>query len=399
MNICIPNGPLARRMRLCGRGAVALGALLLPVVHAQSPMSWQDSRFYYGGLSLGQSRMQGNGAELTSLLVPGVSASSIHRDREDAAYKLFGGYQVNRHLAVEAGYFDLGRSHFDATTVPLGRLTGQTKVRGVNLDLVGTMPLTERLSAQARVGAQYARSSSEFSGTVAVGTVAGRGRHSGTNLKLGLGVQYALSPAMWIRGEVEHYRTKNFANQSDHINVVSLSLVFPFGRAEPTRMASAPMPMKQIWPSVMPGAAMVVAAAEAAPLVALAVARQRVSFSAETLFGFDASAIGTDGQTALHNFGREINRGTYESISVQEHADRLGSTRYNEDLSTRRAESVKTYLVDRVKLDTARNSALGYGEEQPMTEGGSCPSSLDQVRLIACLQADRRVELEVTGAR
>lgn len=44
----------------------------------------------------------------------------------------------------------------------------------------------------------------------------------------------------------------------------------------------------------------------------------------------------------------------YESISVQGHTDRLGSTRYNQDLSTRRAESVKTYLVDRVKLDPAR---------------------------------------------
>ena len=41
-----------------------------------------------------------------------------------------------------------------ASTAASGTLSGETRVQGLNFDLVGTLPLTERFSALARVGAQ-----------------------------------------------------------------------------------------------------------------------------------------------------------------------------------------------------------------------------------------------------
>lgn len=396
-----------RRFRLCVPGAIALGAVLAPPVHAQSMMPMRQAGHYYGGVSVGQARMQAQDADVGTLLLPGVGLSGVEHDHKDTAYKLFGGYQMNRQLALEAGYFNLGTSRFTANTLPVGSLSGQTKVQGLNLDLVATLPLTERLSAQARVGAQHARSRSSFSGTGAASGGVASISDSGTHLKLGLGMQYELSPSMWVRGEVERYRVNHFAGQRHNINVASLSLVFPFGRAAPMRMAAAtplsePRPMATTPAAPMPPPAEVVAAPPVPPPVPMAVvpvARQKFSLSAETLFGFDAAAIRPEGRVALDTLGRQIAQGSYEAISVEGHTDRLGSPAYNQALSMRRADSVKTYLVDQVKLDGQRITAVAHGESQPSRAASDCPDTLGRAKLIVCLQADRRVDLEVTGSR
>ncbi len=93
-----------------------------------------------------------------------VGITSMTQDNRDAAYKLFGGYQLNRNLALEAGYFDLGNFGFVANTSPPGTVSGRARLRGVNLDLVGTIPLTDRFAALARLGAQHASTRDTFTG-------------------------------------------------------------------------------------------------------------------------------------------------------------------------------------------------------------------------------------------
>ena len=49
-----------------------------------------------------------------------------------------------------------------------------------------------------------------------------------TKIKVGAGVQYALSPAMLLRTEVERYRISDGAGDHGHVNLLSVGLVFPF---------------------------------------------------------------------------------------------------------------------------------------------------------------------------
>ena len=100
-----------------------------------------------------------------------------------------------------------------------------------------------------------------------------------------------------------------------------------------------------------------------------------------------------------HRLGREIGQSRYQTISVEGHTDRLGSTEYNQTLSEERAESVKNYLVTSGNIDPTRISAVGKSETQPVTAAGDCPDSQARSALISCLQPDRRVEVEVTGTR
>ena len=63
----------------------------------------------YLGLSAGQSNSKFDEPRIAgSLLAPGVSITSQSDDTRGKAFKLFGGYQFNRNLALEAGYFNLG---------------------------------------------------------------------------------------------------------------------------------------------------------------------------------------------------------------------------------------------------------------------------------------------------
>lgn len=367
-----------------------------------APVLAQDTSYTYGGVSAGQSRTDMDAAGLTAGLLPGVAAASSSTDNKDTAFKVFGGYQFNRNIALEGGYFYLGKNSFNAATIPAGTLAGSNKVQGVNLDLVATLPLSERFSALARVGVQQAWSKSSYSGTGAAAGVAGSSKRNDTNAKYGLGVQYEISPAMLLRGEVERYRIKNAVGQRNDVDVVSVSLVFPLGRAPERRMAAAPAyvaPAPAPAPMVMVAPVVVAVAPPAPAPVAVVPMPQRVTFSADTLFGFDKAAVRPEGKAALDDLSNKLNGTTFEAITVEGHTDRKGSTAYNQTLSSERANSVKAYLVTQGKIDPTKIRAVGKGESMPVTKAEDCADQLSRAQLITCLQPDRRVEVEVSGTR
>ena len=379
-------------------GFASLGLLLA------TPVLAQYGGHYYGGISVGQSKTDVDSGALTSGLLPGVSAASSTSDEKDTAYKLFGGYQFNRNLAIEGGYFDLGNNSFNAMTSPAGTLAGETKAHGLNLDVVGTLPMTERLSALARIGAHRTWSKSTFSGTGAAAAVAGNSKRADSGYQLGLGLQYELNPSMWVRGELERYRIKDAVGQRANVDLLSVSLVFPFGRAPAPRHAAVPAYVPPVYasPVVAAPAVMAPVATYVAPPVAVvpvAPARQRVSLSADALFGSAKSTVRPEGKAALDTFSTQLGGATYDSIRVEGHADRMGSSGYNQTLSNARATSVKDYLVVHGKVDPAKISATGMSESSPVTAMADCSDRLPRARLIECLQPDRRVEIEVTGTR
>ena len=76
---------------------------------------------------------------------------------------------------------------------------------------------------------------------------------------------------------------------------------------------------------------------------------------------------------------------------------RIGRTDYNQSLSERRAVAVKDYLVSRNVL-ASRIEADGKGETQPVTKAADCAGRTSP-KVIACLQPDRRVDVEMQGTK
>ena len=147
-------------------------------------------------------------------------------------------------------------------------------------------------------------------------------------------------------------------------------------------MAAAPPPQKAV----------------AAPALAPArMAPQSINFSADALFAFDKSVLKPEGKATLDDFARQLGGVQYEAIFVTGHTDRFGSNEYNQKLSERRANAVKDYLVSK-DVPANRVNADGKGETQPVTQAGDCKGA-KSVKVIACLQPDRRVHVAVTGTK
>jgi OOP family OmpA-OmpF porin len=126
-------------------------------------------------------------------------------------------------------------------------------------------------------------------------------------------------------------------------------------------------------------------------------AAERVKLDADTLFDFNKAVLRPAGREALDDFVSKSKDINPEVIMAVGHADRFGSESYNQKLSEQRAGAVKAYLLSK-GIDANRIQTEGRGETQPVTKAGDCLGA-KSAKVIACLQPDRRVDIEVVGTR
>lgn len=124
---------------------------------------------------------------------------------------------------------------------------------------------------------------------------------------------------------------------------------------------------------------------------------EKVVLDAGALFDFDTFGLRPEGRAALDDFVGRLKGASLGMIRAVGHADRLGSEAYNQILSEDRAEAVKAYLVGK-GIEPRRVHAEGRGATQPVTKLGECAGG-KSAKVIACLQRDRRVGIEVAGTR
>lgn len=140
------------------------------------------------------------------------------------------------------------------------------------------------------------------------------------------------------------------------------------------------------------------AAPAPAPKPAPKPAAQKVTLAADALFDFDKAVLRPEGKAKLDDVTSKIKDIRLEVIIAVGHADRIGTDKYNQNLSEKRAEAVKAYLVGK-GIESNRVYTEGKGEKQPVTGSECGKSDKKSKKLIDCLQPDRRVEIEVIGTK
>jgi OOP family OmpA-OmpF porin len=123
----------------------------------------------------------------------------------------------------------------------------------------------------------------------------------------------------------------------------------------------------------------------------------KVALAASALFDFDKSELKPAGKQELDKLVQDIKGVRYDVMIVTGHTDRIGKAAYNMALSLRRANAVKSYLVS-AGIPADNITAKGVGSDQPVTWKDQCTGPVNEA-LKACLQPDRRVEVQVNGTR
>ena len=83
-------------------------------------------------------------------------------------------------------------------------------------------------------------------------------------------------------------------------------------------------------------------------------------------FAFDSDRLDTDALLTLDNLGRALAEPQLSDyrFMIAGHTDAKGTDEYNQDLSERRAASVKAYLIEKHGIPVPRLATSGHGESQ-----------------------------------
>ena len=119
------------------------------------------------------------------------------------------------------------------------------------------------------------------------------------------------------------------------------------------------------------------------------------NLSADGAFQFGKAKLLPKGKSKLDKLVADLKGKNFTKLTVEGYTDRLGSQATNLKLSQRRADAVKAYLASK-GVDAKKIVAEGKGSQNPVTAEGQCTGKRSP-KLIACLSADRRVEIKVTG--
>lgn len=107
------------------------------------------------------------------------------------------------------------------------------------------------------------------------------------------------------------------------------------------------------------------------------------TLSMELQFEYDSARLSESSQRLLKNLGAAIERPGLKDyrFRIEGHTDSKGSAPYNQHLSERRADSVRSFLLGNFGIPAKRLEAIGRGEESPRE--GRAPED----------PANRRVEI------
>lgn len=210
-------------------------------------------------------------------------------------------------------------------------------------------------------------------------------------LNAGLGFQYSFSPQWGMQADVR--RSYAFLDGDDfrfdraRTDILTVGITYAFDRPPmrpaASRPAPAALPLPEPVAAITPAPAPVATPPPAAPRL------ERYTLSSTELFPFDSAELLLP-QPKLDEIASALDRNPQVgSVTITGHTDRLGSDKYNEALSQRRADAVKAYIAGK-GIGAGRLTAVGKGEREPVVQ---CNDG-KRAELIRCLQPNRRVEVE-----
>ena len=306
-------------------------------------------------------------------------------DDSSVGVKLFGGYRFNKWLGLEGAYYNFGDFSTDLDPPnPGGDATAS--IDGFSGSAVIYAPLdSQDLEAYGKLGYYF------FDQQVVVdGAVAGSNKPEG--ITLGAGARFFVSDQFAVRAEGDWFNIKD-----GDLWAINLGFEYLFGRpakAVPVAIAApvavvAPPPPPPPVPVDSDGDGVVDASDQCPGTPAGAKVNAQGCEEELVLRGVtfpnNSAEITPEDRLLLDSVADILAKRPGFNVEVRGHTDSTGKDAYNLDLSQRRAEAVRDYLV--VKgIPAEKLTAVGKGEAEPIA-----PNDTADGRAL-----NRRVTLEFT---
>ncbi len=171
-------------------------AMALILVRLTVPFHAEAGEGFYAGASIGSANLDDD-------------FDGFEIDDDTTAYRIVGGWWVNRYLALEAGYQNFG--DFEQDFIELS-------ADGYTLGVQGSYPLANRVNVFARAGWFF------WDGEAEINNVS-QASPEDSNPYLGLGLSYDISNSFSVNGDWSRYEL-----ESTESDVFSVGFQFRFGK-------------------------------------------------------------------------------------------------------------------------------------------------------------------------
>lgn len=88
-------------------------------------------------------------------------------------------------------------------------------------------------------------------------------------------------------------------------------------------------------------------------------------------FSFNAPVLQDESRFILEELGNFLKNNPKENLTIEVHTDNAGGSPFNLDLSQRRAENIKTYLLAKFSIPSSQIEARGFGDMKPIMENAT----------------------------
>ena len=136
-------------------------------------------------------------------------------DNKDTTYGIYGGTYFTPYFGGELGYTNFGK---------INRAGGRTKAEGINVSLIGRLPLSPQFNLLGKLGTTYGRT--DVSSAFGSGVVPGK--ETGFDVSYGIGAEYAFTPAVSGVLQYDEHKMKFAGGENNRVGAATAGVRFKF---------------------------------------------------------------------------------------------------------------------------------------------------------------------------
>jgi OOP family OmpA-OmpF porin len=195
--------------------AAALVLLSSTLGHAQSTTPYQSPATDIGWRTPGSNYISIN-VGTSDLARPITGAGVFGSSAQGRSYSLSSGhYFPGENYGFELGYTDFGSTD---------RNNGKTKVDGINLSLIGRMPISSNFNLLGKIGTTYGRTTVDASQASGAAT----GTEQGFDWSYGVGAEVVFNPEWSAVLQYDEHFVKYVASSNERVSATTLGLRYRF---------------------------------------------------------------------------------------------------------------------------------------------------------------------------